>query len=384
MRMQLRRSAQTALLWQLPAGLLAGITLVYFWDRAQGQARRQHVRDTVNYWIAQGRERALHKAAHAVPEENDATLLQRVQSEIFRDSSLLRDVLNVDSQAGVITLRGTIDEPARMLALVAAVQDVSGVIEVRNLLHLPETPAPNKAPSLAASHTVTDQAPPAQAVPATPKDAALAGAEVAAGTLVTDAPQPTQSTHSASGNSPRAKAAPVGDTSKARAAKRQAAAATEEKHATRTTAAQRASEKKRTSAARRAANAQVSATQKGKTMQTNSDQEPIPSRKSTQDDTADSIEWNAQPRQSDTGQLQPTVGNDSGLPGGGVGRREAPGKTGVYPLSASQDANPDSPLQSEGSFGQSDRGTKGHSEAHDSAILMGDDEQADQGNAHPS
>lgn len=61
--------------------------------------------------------------------------------------------------------------------------------------------------------------------------------------------------------------------------------------------------------------------------------------------------------------------NQSGnVAGGGVGRREAPGQTGIYPVSADQGASPNSPVQAEGSFGQGDRGAQGYQDSGTSQI----------------
>jgi hypothetical protein len=39
--------------------------------------------------------------------------------------------------------------------------------------------------------------------------------------------------------------------------------------------------------------------------------------------------------------------NESGMPGGGVGRRDETGKSGVYPVSASEGASEDAEVRSE-------------------------------------
>ena len=57
---------------------------------------------------------------------------------------------------------------------------------------------------------------------------------------------------------------------------------------------------------------------------------------------------------------------DSGLPGGGVGRREEPGQTGVYTISSPQGASPDAPLENENAWGQGKRGAAGYNDSGDS------------------
>jgi hypothetical protein len=60
---------------------------------------------------------------------------------------------------------------------------------------------------------------------------------------------------------------------------------------------------------------------------------------------------------------------DSGLPGGGVGRREEPGHTGVYPMSSPEGANPDAPLEDENAWGQGERGAAGYDDSGDSGMM---------------
>lgn len=65
------------------------------------------------------------------------------------------------------------------------------------------------------------------------------------------------------------------------------------------------------------------------------------------------------------------------LPGGGVGRREEPGQTGVYPLSADASASGDAPIQGEAAWGQGERGAAGYQDTGGSGLLA-TDETADE------
>lgn len=51
---------------------------------------------------------------------------------------------------------------------------------------------------------------------------------------------------------------------------------------------------------------------------------------------------------------------DSGLPGGGAGRVDEVGHTGIYPLSAQQQPQGDAPIVPEGELGQGERGPQGY------------------------
>jgi hypothetical protein len=64
--------------------------------------------------------------------------------------------------------------------------------------------------------------------------------------------------------------------------------------------------------------------------------------------------------------------DDPGVPGGGKGRKDEPGRTGIFPLSQSEDADPGAPIISEGALGQGDRGVEGYDDSGDSEMTLGD------------
>lgn len=82
---------------------------------------------------------------------DDETLTQRVESEIYRDTTLPKGPVTIHARDGVVTLRGALERHEQMRALEDAVRKVPGVRDVENLLHLPETAAPNKRAALEAS-----------------------------------------------------------------------------------------------------------------------------------------------------------------------------------------------------------------------------------------
>jgi CheY-like chemotaxis protein len=59
---------------------------------------------------------------------------------------------------------------------------------------------------------------------------------------------------------------------------------------------------------------------------------------------------------------------ESGLPGGGKGRRDVIERTGVYPVSASEGASPDAQIHDEMSWGQGERGAEGYYDHGESEI----------------
>jgi len=56
------------------------------------------------------------------------------------------------------------------------------------------------------------------------------------------------------------------------------------------------------------------------------------------------------------------------VPGGGVGRRDEVGRTGIYPLSADEGASDDAKVELEPAFGRGDRGAAGYEDSGDSEI----------------
>lgn len=63
---------------------------------------------------------------------------------------------------------------------------------------------------------------------------------------------------------------------------------------------------------------------------------------------------------------------ESGLPGGGKGRRDAPGRTGVYPASASERPPGDAEIRTQAAWGQGERGAEGYQDAGGSELILRD------------
>lgn len=142
-------------------GGLFGALAEYLLDPARGHARRAALRErsaaTGRRSVRQVKRTATRRAAyvrgkaHRVghiltpshPPADDRTLVDRVRSEVFGHRRFGRMSVNVDAFDGVVTLRGQIDDENTIRDLEAAVAKVPGVRRVENLLHTPETVAPN-------------------------------------------------------------------------------------------------------------------------------------------------------------------------------------------------------------------------------------------------
>ena len=76
---------------------------------------------------------------------DDQTLVDRVESEIFRDRKKVKGKVNINAEEGVVVLRGELESQDLIDDLVKAVHEVDGVRNVENLLHTPGTEAPAKS-----------------------------------------------------------------------------------------------------------------------------------------------------------------------------------------------------------------------------------------------
>ena len=73
---------------------------------------------------------------------DDVTLARTVETEIFRPADAPKGSVSVNAENGVVFLRGEVEDAGWIERLENEAKQVSGVKEVRNLLHLPGTPAP--------------------------------------------------------------------------------------------------------------------------------------------------------------------------------------------------------------------------------------------------
>ena len=142
-------------------GIALGALLEYFLDRTAGRRRRHTARDRVMSRMRRGERRAAMRArrteSHAVgiarrtinaarrgqrEPLDDVTLAHKVESEIFRSADAPKGAVSVNAENGVVFLRGVVEQREWIDRLGAETAKVDGVVEVRNLLHLPGTDAP--------------------------------------------------------------------------------------------------------------------------------------------------------------------------------------------------------------------------------------------------
>jgi osmotically-inducible protein OsmY len=91
--------------------------------------------------VAIGRIRSLIGKTHP-KHYDDATLKDKVESELYRDEHEAKGSISVNAQEGVVQLRGELPSQGLIDALVDRTQQINGVREVESLLHLVGTEAP--------------------------------------------------------------------------------------------------------------------------------------------------------------------------------------------------------------------------------------------------
>ena len=136
-----------------------GALLAYFFDPQNGKRRRHLTVDrTAGFLRSGGRQAARtgrgvaaeaygasRKVQHLKQESkdfDDATLADKIRSEVFRDPDVPKGKLNVNVQNGVVQLRGEVPRADLIDELVAETRKVQGVRDVESLLHVPGAEAP--------------------------------------------------------------------------------------------------------------------------------------------------------------------------------------------------------------------------------------------------
>jgi osmotically-inducible protein OsmY len=134
------------------AGAAVGGVAAYLLDSDSGARRRQELAATARRrkqdveGAAKGAQATAQgvvaKAQHATgggesAPPDDITLARKVETEIFRPADAPKGQVNVQALDGVVELRGQVDAPQVIEDLEQRTRRVTGVRDVRNLLHLP-------------------------------------------------------------------------------------------------------------------------------------------------------------------------------------------------------------------------------------------------------
>jgi hypothetical protein len=140
-----------------------GAAAAYFLDPAQGHARRARTQDQVRSWtksrrrdlertarfeagVRAGEEAKARGAGHYHPH-GDTDLQEHLRMVLSSLDAPTGDV-TVEVVEGVVRVRGQVEDRDHVDQVLGAIRDVPGVVSVESLLHLPGTPAPNKAAAI--------------------------------------------------------------------------------------------------------------------------------------------------------------------------------------------------------------------------------------------
>ena len=144
------------------AGAGIGAAAAYFLDNQSGNRRRKIAADKAGRFTRDGAgsgsgaaqsvgaqaKGVAAKAQHAATggdsaPGDDNTLKAKVESEVFRDADAPKGSVDVSVVNGIVELRGQVSDASQAEALELKTRMVSGVRDVRNLLHLPGETPPN-------------------------------------------------------------------------------------------------------------------------------------------------------------------------------------------------------------------------------------------------
>jgi hypothetical protein len=158
----------------LLAGGGLGALLTYFLDPRRGKGRRAKARDraagVARRGLRKGGTQLRRVASRAAgtaervarhepswkKELDDAGLAAKVETVLFGNRSIPKGALNVNVEKGVVIIRGEVERSDQIQKIERAIHRIDGVGEVRNLLHTPGSPAPNKAAALRAPSKAAD------------------------------------------------------------------------------------------------------------------------------------------------------------------------------------------------------------------------------------
>jgi osmotically-inducible protein OsmY len=143
------------------SGAAVGAATAHFLDPDSGRSRRTRLKaqasskassvtsqatSTASHAAAKAKGTAASAAPTGTPDLDDVSLARKVETEIFRDPAAPKGEVSVDVQAGVVYLRGTVDDEAWIDRFADEAKRVDGIEGVKNLLHRPGTPAPAAEP----------------------------------------------------------------------------------------------------------------------------------------------------------------------------------------------------------------------------------------------
>jgi BON domain-containing protein len=159
--------------WPYAATSGATFGFAYFFDKDRGRARRARTRDRVaglartsarktrrvGRLVASDaagmRQRWQHRARNGA-RPDDATLVDKIRSEVFGDPSIDTSRLNVNAEDGIVFVRGVADSSDELDRLERRIRSVRGVVDVRMLAHRRNAPVQAPAAAIGAGRGGSD------------------------------------------------------------------------------------------------------------------------------------------------------------------------------------------------------------------------------------
>jgi hypothetical protein len=148
-------------------GASVGAALATLFDPKHGRRRRHFVCERSMGAVRHGRRRlaragrasavqtlghargALHRLRPPKAEPlDDVGLAHKVESILYRDPHVPKGQISINTERGVVFLRGQLESSELIGDVADAVRKIPGVTELVNLLHLPGTEAPHPPPKL--------------------------------------------------------------------------------------------------------------------------------------------------------------------------------------------------------------------------------------------
>jgi osmotically-inducible protein OsmY len=139
------------------AGLAAAVA-AYLFDPISGRGRRNRLRDrgvemarrarAGRRSATEGRLQQLVDQDEVERAMDDATVADRVRSQVLGRHDVHATELLVNVEDGIVSLRGELADRERVDRVIDLTNEVVGVRGVENMIHLPEAPAHDNAPIL--------------------------------------------------------------------------------------------------------------------------------------------------------------------------------------------------------------------------------------------
>lgn len=134
-------------------GAAVGAAGIFLLDPDRGRSRRARLTDQAAALARRGRRRldratrlvtatvegkveALRHVGPGAPPANDAALVERIETAVYRDPSIPKGAININAENGVVVIRGELPDLETRERLDAAIRHVTGVWGVSDLTHL--------------------------------------------------------------------------------------------------------------------------------------------------------------------------------------------------------------------------------------------------------